>query len=262
MTTPSAPSDSGTPSPAIHDLIRGWRWFSYVPAEGQEWLAARASLKQIQKGKSIYISGDPATHIYGVISGVFRIFLATSKGDEITLEEVVTGGWFPHIVPAEPPLYIANCTCQEDATVVTISQAVITEFSQRWPTYYRGLYQEFTSRAAVIGGRIELLSLHNLNVRLAVYLLRMIRLRGKQEADGAIWLAAIDSQSEVGSRVGGTRQRVNSIIKAWARRGLIEPHKDGFRILDVNALTAEAKKTGFDLEAYLGGWHGGWQGRR
>jgi hypothetical protein len=43
---------------------------------------------------------------------------------------------------------------------------------------------------------------------------------------------------------------------------LIEPHKDGFRILDVKGLTAEAKKTGFDLEAYLSSWHGGWQGRK
>ncbi|MES2490958.1 MAG: Crp/Fnr family transcriptional regulator [Pseudomonadota bacterium] len=255
-------SDTGTSSPVILELIRGWKWFAYVPAEAQEWLAERASLKQIPKGKAVYYAGDAATHIYGVVSGVFRVFLATSKGDEITLEEVVAGGWFPHIVPAEPPVYIANCICQEDATVAAISQSVIAEFSQRWPSYYRGLYTEFTSRAAVIGGRIELLSLHNLNVRLAVYLLRMIRLRGKQEADGSVWLAAIDSQSEVGSRVGGTRQRVNSIIKAWARRGLIEPHKDGFRILDIKSLTAEAKKTGFDLEAYLAGWHGGWQGRR
>jgi CRP-like cAMP-binding protein len=262
MTTPSGMSDSATSSSAVLELIRGWKWFAYVPPEGQEWLAARAHFKQIQKGKSVYIAGDPATHIYGVISGVFRVFMATSKGDEITLEEVVAGGWFPHIVPAEPPVYIANCTCQEEATVVSISYSVMTEFAQRWPTYYRGLYHEFTSRAAVIGGRIELLSLHNLNVRLAVYLLRMIRLRGKQEADGAIWLAAIDSQSEVGSRVGGTRQRVNSIIKTWTRRGLLEAHKDGFRILDIAALTSEAKKTGFDLDAYLAGWHGGWQGRR
>jgi CRP-like cAMP-binding protein len=264
--TPSAPA----PAEALQenarqialDMMSGWKWFAYVPAEATQWLAARASLKRIPKDKYVYISGDSATHIYGVISGVFRIFLATSKGDEITLEEVVAGGWFPHMAPENPATHLANCVCQESAVVVALPHAAVWEFSERWPAYYRGLYHEFADRAVVIAGRIELLSLHNLNVRLAVYLLRMLRLRGKPEAGGSIWLPAFDSQTEVGARVGGTRQRVNSILKAWARRDLLELHKDGIRIRSIDGLTAEARKTGFDLDAYLAGWHGGWQGHR
>jgi CRP-like cAMP-binding protein len=254
-------SDPEAAKKLVLETIRGWRWFTHVPAEGTEWLASRSSLQQIPKDKYVYISGDRATHVYGVISGVFRIYLATPKGDEITLEETVAGSWFPHLIPQDPPTYFANCICQESSIVVAVPQAAIAEFAERWPIYYRGLYTEFTKRAVVIAGRIELLTLHNLNVRLAVYLLRMLRLRGKPEAGGAIWLAAIDSQTEVGARVGGTRQRVNSILKLWARRDLLELHKDGVRVLNVKGLTAEATKSGFDLESYLAGWHGGWQGR-
>jgi CRP-like cAMP-binding protein len=210
----------------------------------------------------VFFRGAPKTHIYGVISGIFRVFMTTPKGDEITLEEVVSGGWFPHTIPDENPIYQTHCTCQEEAVVVSVPQAVILEFSERWPGFYRGLYHELTSRAAVIGGRIELLSLHNLRVRMAVYFLRMALLRGETEADGVIYLAAIDTQTEVGARVGGTRQSVNTVMKAWARRGLLAPHKDGFRILDIKGLTAEAKKTGFDIDTYLSGWHGGWQGSK
>lgn len=246
----------------ILDLIHGWTWFAHVPREAREWLADRAVQKRVDKGQVVYVSGDPATQIYGVISGVFRIYMATAAGDEITLEEVVCGSWFPHIVPRDPLTYMANCVCQESADVLVVAQSVISEFATRWPAYYQGLYQEFANRAAVIGGRIELLSLHSLNVRLAVYLLRMLRLRGQPQTDGATWLPAFDSQTEVGSRVGGTRQRVNGIFTAWTRRGLIEPHKDGIRVLDVDALTIEARKSGFDLDSYLAGWHGGWQGRR
>ena len=243
-------------------MIRGWRWFAFVPPEAQQWLAEHASTRQVAKGKSMYFSGDPATTIYAVISGVFRIFLASPNGDEITLEEVVRGGWFPHMIPGEQPHYLANCICQQEAVVLTIAQPVIAEFARHWPAYYHGLYQELTERAPVIHGRIELLSLHNLNVRLAVYLLRMERLRGVKEEGGAIWVAAEDSQSEIGSRVGGTRQRVNSVLKAWQQRGLIELHKDGTRILDIQRLRAEAQKSGFDVAGYLAGWHGGWQGKQ
>ncbi len=241
-------------------LIQGWKWFAYVPAEGQEWLAEHMCLKQFAKGKTIYTSAEPVSYLYAVVSGVFRIYLASPKGDEITLEEVVHGGWFPHFVPVPQPTYLGNCVCQQDATVAAVPQAAIAEFSRRWPGYYHGLYHELANRAVVTLGRIELLSLHNLNVRLAVYLLRMARLRGRPEAGGAIWLAAFESQSEVGARVGGTRQRVNGVLKSWVKKGWIEMHKDGIHILDVQRLTAEAMKTGFGVAEFLAGYHGGWQG--
>lgn len=252
----------GLASSSALELISAWRWFGYAPPEAKRWLAERATVQRVAKGQVMYVSDMPATAIYGVISGLFRIYVTSTKGDEITLEEVVRGGWFPHMVPVEKPKYIGNCVCLEDSTVVVIPIAVLTEFAGRWPALFRGLYHEFIDRMVVILGRIELLSLHNLDVRLAVYLLRMAHLRGVPGDDGSIWVAAHDSQTEIGTRVGGTRQRVNRILKAWSKKGIIELHKDGTRILNVRRLTTEAKRSGFEVERYLAGWHGGWQGTK
>ncbi|HUR41058.1 MAG TPA: Crp/Fnr family transcriptional regulator [Verrucomicrobiae bacterium] len=248
--------------PGVLDLIGGWRWFSYVPVEARQWLAAQSTVVRIAKGQVVYVSGMPATAIYGVMTGLFRIYLNSAKGDEITLEEVVRGGWFPHMVPNEKPAYIGNCVCLEDASVALVPMHAVTEFSRRWPDYHRGLYHEFIDRIDVILGRIELLTLHNLDVRLAVYLLRMAHLRGVKGADGSTWVAAHDSQAEIGTRVGGTRQRVNAILKAWSKKRIIECHKDGTRILDLRRLSTEATRSGFELDKYLAGWHGGWQGHK
>ena len=245
---------------AVLDLISGWRWFGYAPPEARRWLADRARVEHVAKGRVLYVSGEPAAAIYGVMAGLFRIYVTSRRGDEITLEEVVRGGWFPHMVPVEKPKYIGNCLCLEDSTVVVIPMDVLTEFAGRWPGLFRGLYHEFIDRMVVILGRIELLSLHNLDVRLAVYLLRMAHLRGVPRDDGSIWVAAHDSQTEIGTRVGGTRQRVNKILKAWSQQGILSLHKDGTRILNMRLLTAEAERSGFDLKSYLAGWHGGWQG--
>ena len=249
-------------SPAVLDLIRGWKWFAYLPPEAHQWLADRASVVHMKKGQIVYVSGMPAAGIYGVMNGLFRIYLTSGTGVEITLEEVVRGGWFPHMVPREKPVYVGNCICLQDATAAFIPIGAMTEFAKRWPAYYRGLYHEFIDRIVVIFGRIELLSLHNLDVRLAVYLLRMAHLRGTPEADGSIWVPTHDSQSEIGARVGGTRQRVNGILKAWSKKGIVELHKDGTRLRDIGRLKKEAKRSGFELEAYLAGWHGGWQGSK
>ncbi len=244
----------------ILKTIQGWAWFSYVPLEAQMWLAERASVREIAKGKLVFAPGDPIQSVFGVISGSFRIYLSTNRGDEMTMEEVVAGGWFSHYAPRPPPKHLLYCVCQQSASVVVVPYAVMLDFADRWPNYYKGLYDEFTARATAVFARIELLSLHNLNVRLAVYLLRMARLRGRTEADGSILIANDDSQTEIGSRVGATRQRVNSVIKLFMRRGLIEVDKDGIHLLDVAALRTEARKSGFDLDSYLSAWHYGWQG--
>jgi CRP/FNR family transcriptional regulator, cyclic AMP receptor protein len=246
----------------ILQLIRDWKWFAYVPPQAQQWLAQRAVIRRIAKGREVFVDGAPATHTYAVLSGAFRIYITSSNGTEVTLEEVARGGWFPHVPRRSRPLYAGNCVCQSEAVVAAFSQAVMAEFAQRWPAFYEGLYYELGDRAVLTLGRIELLSLHNLTVRLAVYLLRLARLRGRREAAGSIWVAADQNQAEIGTRVGGTRQRINVVLKALARNGIIELHKDGTRILDLPRLTAEATASGFDVDTYLAGLHPDWGGEQ
>ena len=87
-------------SPSVPELIRGWKWIAYVPAEGQAWLAERPTLTQMPQGRVVYVAGDAASAIYGVVSGAFRIYLTSARGDEVTLEEGLakTIGYFRTIV--------------------------------------------------------------------------------------------------------------------------------------------------------------------
>jgi hypothetical protein len=43
-------------------------------------------------------------------------------------------------------------------------------------------------------------------------------------------------------------------MKSWSRSGIIETGPDGLLVLDIDRLTAEAPKSGFDLDSYLAGW--------
>lgn len=238
---------------AILELIRNWRWFGYAPPEAQRWLAEHAVIKRFAEGQIVFAAGQAASHVYGVLGGAFRIFITSRSGDEYAGEEVFAGGWFPHVVPDEPLVYLPSCVCEQAAVTAAFSQATMAEFARRWPAeYYRGMYHELSSRAVAIFGALELLSLHNLKVRLAVYLLRIAFMHDRQAGDGI--RIPFESQSKMGSRAGGTRQRVNSVLQSWSRSGIIETSPDGLRILDIKRLTTEARKTGFDIDAYLTGW--------
>lgn len=248
--------------PSCLELVRAWKWFAWIPAEAQEWVAAAAVEVRFVRGQQVYVSDEPATRVYGVASGTFRIYLSTPGGDEITMEEVVAGRWFPHYTQTTPALYLGNCVCLHDAVAYAVPIGTLLELGRRWPGWFRGLYEELTDRAVTTFGRIELLSLHTLDVRLAVYLLRMTRLRGVREADGSWRVPMLESQSEIGARVGGARQLVNTILMRWTKKGVLDLGKNEIRIRDIAALTVTAKKSGFKLEEYLGAWHGGWGERR
>ncbi len=242
-------------------LIKNWTWFQDLPDEAHQWLADRGRIVKHARGQLVYTHGTPVTHVYGILDGGYRVFLISKDGDETTLGEEAAGAWNPHFVPDDTPIYFGNCACTADTVCIAYPLATMEEFGARWPLYYKGQYKEFLSRADIIAARIELLSFHNLNVRLGVYLLRLSVLRGTEQADGSVFIPNIESQTEIGSRVGGTRQRVNALLNAWTKQKVIRPENGGLTLLNRALLISEAEQSGFDISAYLGSWHGGWARR-
>ncbi len=245
---------------AFEGLIANWRWFQYVPPDARLWLAERLTNRTCKAGEELYAQGDRVEGIFGVVSGAFKTYMLSPMGDETTLEEIAPGGWFPYFVPGDAPTYLSACVCVTSGVLATASLPVMREFGQRWPQYYQGLHHEFSDRLGVILGRIQLLSLHGLDVRLAVYVLRMAHIRGKQRPEGGILIESVGSQAEIGARVGGTRQRVNGVLGGWAKAGVLTVNKNSLVLHNRQVLYDIAEASGFGIEGYLGGWHGGWGG--
>lgn len=241
------------------ELINCWSWFDYVPSEAKDWLAERCRIMNVDKAAPLYRHGDPVSYVYGVANGAFRIFVASAAGDEMTLEEVAAGAWFPHFLPADHPSYFGNCICVKQSTIIGLSLADFVAFGDKWPGFYRGLYSEFVARGVVTIGRMELLTLHTLNVRMAVYLLRMLVVQGSKRASGVYYIESATSQSEIANRVGGARQRVNTILKDWERLSVIDIERSGIVIRDTQYLAKIVRGSEFDLDAYLSAWQGGWK---
>ncbi|MBW2942545.1 Crp/Fnr family transcriptional regulator [Zhongshania aquimaris] len=241
------------------ELINCWSWFQFLPEEAKSRLAEQCRLINVDKGEALYRHNDALTHVYGLISGGVRIYVSSADGSEMTLEEVAAGAWFPHFLAKQEPTNFGNATATNTSTLVAINKKDFLEVGERWPELYRGLYNEFVARGVVTIGRMELLTLHSLNVRIAVYLLRLLVTRGTAKPDNTYYIEPFGSQSEIANRVGGARQRVNSILKEWERKAIISIDRNGLLLKDPNYLVAITADSGFDVEAYLGAWQGGWK---
>ena len=252
------PQNSTAKSQAL-ELINRWNWFAYVPEDAKNWFAEHCLLTSIKKGEDIYLHNDPVHHVYGLISGGLRIYTTSAAGQEMTLEELAVGTWFPHFLHKQNPTYYGNCTASKASTLICIGVNDFLSFGEYWPEFYRGLYVEFTARGAATIGRMELLTQHSLKVRLAVYLLRLVVVRGIKDTGYGYFVESADSQEEIANRVGGARQRVNAILKEWEREGALSIGRDGLTITETRELLEVARASGFDIDAYLEAWQGGWK---
>jgi len=241
------------------DLINCWSWFQFLPDDAKSKLAEQCRLTTADKGEVLYRHNDEVTYIYGLISGGVRIYVASADGAEMTLEEVAAGAWFPHFLHQQTHTYYGNCAATNTSTLVAIPKKDFLNIGEEWPQLFRGLYNEFVARGPITIGRMELLTLHSLNVRMAVYLLRLLVTRGSSRTDGSYYIESFGGQTEIANRVGGARQRVNSILKEWERNAIISIERNGLLLIDPNHLVEVASKSGFDLEPYLGAWQGGWK---
>ncbi len=241
------------------ELINRWNWFAHVPDDAKDWFAAHCFLETIDKGQDLYLHNDPVRHVYGLLSGGLRIYTTSASGQEMTLEELAVGAWFPHFLHKDSPTYYGNCTATKTSTLVCITVQDFMNFGECWPEFYRGLYVEFTARGAATIGRMELLTQHSLKVRLAVYLLRLIVVRGSSDSGKSYFVESADSQEEIANRVGGARQRVNAILKEWERTDTLTIGREGLVIAKPHELLEVARESGFDIDAYLDAWQGGWK---
>lgn len=233
------------------ELINRWSWFHYLPNEAKISFAEQCHLLSIEKETILYRHNAPVTLIYGVLRGAFRISLSSASGGEMTIDNISAGVWFPHFIPRTKPVYFCNCTCTSTASVIAVSYQNFVDFGSKWPQLYRGMYSDLADRGALMVGRLELLSLHALNVRLAVYLLRLLAVSGVELTDQAWLIDSAGSQAEIANRVGAARQRVNGILKDWEKRSVLIVKKSGIVIIDRNFLYQISKNSGFDVDSYL-----------
>ena len=88
----------------------------------------------------------------------------------------------------------------------------------------------------------------------------MIQIRGRHAEGGAIMINSVGNQSEIGARIGGTRQRINTVLSTWAKAGVLNVQKNGIVVHDRDYLNHIVRESGFEIDAYLASWQGGWLG--
>lgn len=197
---------------------------------GRELFVERLIRKTFPKGASIITKGDCVAGAYFVLDGILRVYTLSPDGKQATLYRMTAGDTCVLALNSlfNDIAYPAWVEADENATIgVLPGEAYRSLFRNEAPI------QDITMRAlssAVFGLMNELEARHSytLDQRLAGYLLM------RSSSSGHV----NNTQQEIASEIGTTREVIGRLMAQFSSRGLVRSSRGKITVLDTQSLNA------------------------
>jgi CRP-like cAMP-binding protein len=205
-----------------------------------EFLASTALPRHFDSGEMIFSEGDACEGLYVVESGVVKIFTTAASGREQVLTLDGPGASIAELPVFDGGSYPASAAAHQPSDLLLIRKKDIRALCLEHPQVALKVLRVVSARLRRLVAIVEELSFTTVHHRLASYLLREARSKGKSTARGIEFTLGISNQ-ELASHVGTVRELVSRNLGRLQAAGLIK--LDGRKVIipDLAALEAEVK---------------------
>lgn len=227
MTSPSAvPTD---------DLLRRLTFFRRLSPDDRARVAEVSRVVTYERGDHIFVEGDPADAFICLVEGRVKVYKATPAGKEIILEIFGPGDPLAAVAVYESVPYPASALALESVSGVRIGQRDFFALLERYPALVRGLLSGLTMRLAELTRRLAELTGARVEARFARLFLKLGHQIGRRDRGGLFVPMAL-SRQELADLTGTTIETTIRIMSRWQKEELLLTEKDGFVLLDADAL--------------------------
>lgn len=217
-------------SERIGALLLGTPALAALEPEDAEELARHCRLRRVRRGQILFSQGDPADYLLVVVSGQLRVLVTSPEGGELVLTVLGAGDSLGEVGCFDGGTRSAGVEALQDSTVMQLSAADLLSLIERRPAVAKGLLAEMSAQLRRLTGVTSDLVFLDVPRRVAKLLAREF------ERTGLADLELTETQAQLGARIGGTRQSVNSALASLERRGWIEVSGRHVGVRDLPAL--------------------------
>lgn len=223
---------------ATQQALAASEWFSDLTPAVVEKLAALARRRKLADGGLLFVKGDAADGLYGVVSGRIRVVATAADGKELLVNLYEPGGWFGEIsmfdgLPRTHDAFAVGAT-----ELLLIPREKFLALLTQQPELYPHFLQMLCKKLRRSFSWIEYVAFMPLPTRLAARLLELAQAYGKPVTDGVL----IDlhlPQEDLGRMLNASRQSVSKELNQLEARGLIRIEYGRVLIRDKAALKAQ-----------------------
>jgi CRP/FNR family cyclic AMP-dependent transcriptional regulator len=207
-------------SPKVISLLSNTGLFGDLESDDLVACAKEFREKHLDKGQTLFLRGDPGTHLYLVEAGRIRLGISTANGRRLSFQLATEGELFGEIAALDGKPRTADATAITEAKVHCLERGVFRDLCAARPTLGNGVVTFLCRRIRQMTTQFESVALEPLDVRLARFILSVIDSRtappGKR-----VPLELGFSQSELSQLLGASRPKVNAAIASLEEAGAI-----------------------------------------
>ncbi len=213
--------------------------FADLSEEELRALAGHTVSHRISTGQQIFSAGDPCQGFFVVESGEVKIYKTAPSGREQVLTVEQAGDTVAELPVFDGGPYPASAIAVSDGSLLFVSKRDFRTLVLDHPEVGLKVLKAVGARLRRLVGLIEELSFTTVRGRLAMLLVRLVRVEGQATARGHE--VTLPANQELAAKIGTVRELVSRNLSRLQAEGMIR--LDGKRMIvpDVDALAASAE---------------------
>ncbi len=209
------------------DALRRTALFGSLPDSELRALAERAAVKCLREGEALFFEGQEPSGLYVVVEGAIRAYRESGEGREQVIHVERAGATIAEVPMFDNGTFPSTAAAEEDSVVLFIDKRDVRRLCLEHPQIALAALEILAGRLRRAAALIEALSLHEVDQRLARFLLGEARLRGKPMERGMDFELVLTNQ-QIAARIGTVREVVSRALSCLQQDDLI--NIDGRRI--------------------------------
>lgn len=202
--------------------------FEALDSHARKELAEFSYVKRYEAGQKIFAMGEPGMSMMAIAEGSVRVSMMTPGDRDITLNDLQTGEVFGEIAMLDGGGRSANVDALTNCALVVLERRSFLDVLSRNPTLSIRLIELLCQRVRRSDERMIEVAFLDTQVRLSKLLLRLTT-TAPGSSDRPLQKLS-QSQSELASMIGNTRESVNRCLGKWQKAGLISL-RDGWLVI-------------------------------
>jgi CRP/FNR family cyclic AMP-dependent transcriptional regulator len=191
-------------------------------------LDERCVWHRVQAKKWLLHQNDIRTDTYFLTSGVARVIINTSCGNEVILADMKAGDYFGEMPAIDSQPQSAGVLAITDATFASMPAVVFRQVLHKHPDVIERVLRDFCSRMRTLHQRVQ--ELHSMPVRHRIYAELVRRSRTDPTDRRQTVVSPPPQHAELAARVGTRRETVGRELKALERAGFFTRREGAFVI--------------------------------
>ncbi len=217
------------------EAIASVPYFKGLKEEAINSILEYTSVKDLSKGKYLFMSDDICNNLYLVKKGLIEVFHIGDEGKKIIMHQAGVGAILGDTIIFDEGKYRANAYAAEDTELLSIGKGDMEALIYRYPGIAMGMIVDFGRRIRVLKAFAAEIALTDVKKRIIRLLLE---LAGKEETNGdnTVTLSNLPTQDEMAYRIGTVREVLCKGLHKLEKDNLVKVKRGKIIICNVAGL--------------------------